>query len=174
MTVVIVSGGIRVSRSPAAPTLDRRNGVRHSAPSPLVGEAQGGGIAEHPKVGSPPTPSPSPHGGGDSGWRFQHGPSPIRRPPGECLAARFTLVPEGLSQARKSHGETDCSDDKQEHAEEANEPELAHVRWLAEKHLGPGPREKSGNRRYCNVDVRHRRPPSDLPRGIKPTNGRQI
>ncbi|MFZ1104432.1 MAG: PHP domain-containing protein, partial [Hyphomicrobiaceae bacterium] len=39
-------------------------GACHTVPSPLVGEGQGGGDCRTPKVGSPPTPSPSPHLGG--------------------------------------------------------------------------------------------------------------
>src|SRR5262245_46286945 len=47
----------------------------HNVPSPLVGEGQGGGDCRTSrladcrtsKVGSPPTPSPSPQGGGESG-----------------------------------------------------------------------------------------------------------
>ncbi|MFZ1105147.1 MAG: hydantoinase/oxoprolinase family protein, partial [Hyphomicrobiaceae bacterium] len=35
-------------------------------PSPLVGEGQGGGDSRTSKVGSPPTPNPSPQGGGGS------------------------------------------------------------------------------------------------------------
>jgi isoleucyl-tRNA synthetase len=35
-------------------------------PSPLVGEGQGGGDSRTSEVGSPPTPSPSPQGGGES------------------------------------------------------------------------------------------------------------
>jgi acyl dehydratase len=38
-------------------------------PSPLVGEGQGGGDCRTSKVGVPPTPSPSPRGGGESGRR---------------------------------------------------------------------------------------------------------
>jgi DNA mismatch repair protein MutS len=38
-----------------------------TVPSPLVGEGQGGGDSRASKVGSPPTPNPSPQGGGESG-----------------------------------------------------------------------------------------------------------
>jgi len=43
-------------------------------PSPLVGEGQGGGDRRTSDVGSPPTPNPSPQGGGESKRRF---PGPI-------------------------------------------------------------------------------------------------
>jgi isoleucyl-tRNA synthetase len=42
-------------------------GHRHSVPSPLVGEAQGGGDSLTFEAGVPPTPNPSPQGGGESG-----------------------------------------------------------------------------------------------------------
>jgi ATP-dependent helicase HrpB len=35
-------------------------------PSPLVGEGQGGGEPPNLEVGTPPTPSPSPQGGGEA------------------------------------------------------------------------------------------------------------
>jgi isoleucyl-tRNA synthetase len=41
----------------------------HSVPSPLVGEGQGGGDSRTSEVGGPPTPSPSPQGGGESAQR---------------------------------------------------------------------------------------------------------
>jgi glycine dehydrogenase subunit 2 len=40
--------------------------VEHAVPSPLVGEGQGGGDRRTSAVGIPPTPSPSPQGGGES------------------------------------------------------------------------------------------------------------
>ena len=40
-------------------------------PSPPVGEGQGGG--ESRRVGSPPTPNPSPQGGGEQRWRLPSG-----------------------------------------------------------------------------------------------------
>ncbi len=43
-----------------------RQGGRRSVPSPLVGEGQGGGESQTAEVGAPPTPSPSPQGGGES------------------------------------------------------------------------------------------------------------
>ncbi len=39
-------------------------GGGHIVPSPLVGEGQGGGNSRTSEVGSPPTPNPSPQGGG--------------------------------------------------------------------------------------------------------------
>jgi nucleoside triphosphate diphosphatase len=39
---------------------------RHSVSSPLVGEGQGGGDGRTSIVGGPPTPNPSPQGGGES------------------------------------------------------------------------------------------------------------
>ncbi len=39
---------------------------RHSVPSPLVGEGQGGGESKTSDVVVPPTPNPSPQGGGES------------------------------------------------------------------------------------------------------------
>jgi isoleucyl-tRNA synthetase len=41
-------------------------GASRSVPSPLVGEGQGGGDARTSRAGVPPTPSPSPQGGGES------------------------------------------------------------------------------------------------------------
>jgi glycine dehydrogenase subunit 2 len=46
-------------------SLERR--ASRGVPSPLVGEGQGGGDCRTSTVGSPPTPSPSPQGGGESG-----------------------------------------------------------------------------------------------------------
>src|SRR6185295_14544726 len=47
-------------------------GECRGVPSPLVGEGQGGGESQTSKIGSPPTPSPSPQGGGEPhrtrGW----------------------------------------------------------------------------------------------------------
>src|SRR5688572_26018685 len=48
---------------------DLRQDVRLIVPSPLVGEGQGGGDCRTSEVGSPPTPNPSPQGGGESGRR---------------------------------------------------------------------------------------------------------
>jgi type I restriction enzyme M protein len=48
------------------PTLNMGQDERHSVPSPLVGEGQGGGDSRVSKAGSPPTPSLSPQGGGGS------------------------------------------------------------------------------------------------------------
>jgi very-short-patch-repair endonuclease len=56
------------SRTPRKARSSRRSGQGESrnVPSPLVGEGQGGGEPQVSKVGSPPTPSPSPQGGGES------------------------------------------------------------------------------------------------------------
>jgi isoleucyl-tRNA synthetase len=43
--------------------------ANHSVPSPLVGEGQGGGDSRTSEVGVPPTPNPSPQGGGESAQR---------------------------------------------------------------------------------------------------------
>ena len=43
----------------------------HSVPSPLVGEGQGGGDCRTAAVGIPPTPNPSPQGGGEFGRRVR-------------------------------------------------------------------------------------------------------
>jgi hypothetical protein len=51
--------------SPQSAELTRGAGT--SVPSPLVGEGQGGGDCRTSEVGSPPTPNPSPQGGGPSG-----------------------------------------------------------------------------------------------------------
>ncbi len=45
----------------------------HSVPSPLVGEGQGGGDSRTSRLGVPPTPSPSPQGGGESSRRLRRG-----------------------------------------------------------------------------------------------------
>ena len=51
-------------------------------PSPLVGEGQGGGDSRTAKVGVPPTPNPSPQGGGESGRRSRRrSSSPTRGNP---------------------------------------------------------------------------------------------
>ena len=47
--------------------IDVGQDARRSVPSPLVGEGQGGGDSRTSKVGVPPTPNPSPQGGGESG-----------------------------------------------------------------------------------------------------------
>jgi hypothetical protein len=47
----------------------KEQGASHIVPSPLVGEGQGGGEPPPSEVGNPPTPSPSPQGGGESGRR---------------------------------------------------------------------------------------------------------
>ncbi|HEX6001826.1 MAG TPA: sulfite reductase subunit alpha [Hyphomicrobiaceae bacterium] len=51
---------------------------RHSVPSPLVGEGQGGGDCRTSKVGVPPTPNPSPQGGGESARRLSESQTPAR------------------------------------------------------------------------------------------------
>jgi very-short-patch-repair endonuclease len=43
----------------------------HIVPSPLVGEGQGGGDCRTSAVGIPPTPNPSPQGGGESRRRVR-------------------------------------------------------------------------------------------------------
>src|SRR5262245_33456232 len=65
------------ARSVAARKLTDRieRGASRSVPSPLVGEGQGGGESQTSKVGVPPTPNPSPQGGGESGRRKWGGAS---------------------------------------------------------------------------------------------------
>jgi hypothetical protein len=41
-------------------------GARRSVPSPVVGQGQGWGDSQTSNVGDPPTPNPSPQGGGES------------------------------------------------------------------------------------------------------------
>jgi isoleucyl-tRNA synthetase len=62
--------------------------ARHSVPSPLVGEGQGGGDSRTSKVGSPPTPNPSPQGGGESGRDSFAGGGQQPRDPIEGLSLR--------------------------------------------------------------------------------------
>jgi very-short-patch-repair endonuclease len=50
----------------ARSTRPSRQHAGRSVPSPLVGEGQGGGDSPTLEVGRPPTPSPSPQGGGES------------------------------------------------------------------------------------------------------------
>src|SRR5262245_49959292 len=47
-------------------------------PSPLVGEGQGGGESRTSEVGVPPTPNPSPQGGGESGRGALRGNQTLR------------------------------------------------------------------------------------------------
>jgi very-short-patch-repair endonuclease len=55
-------------RAPRKTRSTRRSvqGASPSVPSPLVGEGQGGADARTSEVGVPPTPNPSPQGGGES------------------------------------------------------------------------------------------------------------
>ena len=46
---------------------ETRQDAQRSVPSPLVGEGRGGEDCRTSEVGSPPTPDPSPQGGGESG-----------------------------------------------------------------------------------------------------------
>src|SRR5262245_36942743 len=66
------------SPSPRAPAL------AVDVPSPLVGEGRGGGDCRAPKGVVPPTPNPSPQGGGESGWRLSWA---------VCTALGFALAP---------------------------------------------------------------------------------
>ena len=50
-------------------TLSQRSERSTGVPSPLVGEGQGGGDCRTSAVGIPPTPNPSPQGGGESARR---------------------------------------------------------------------------------------------------------
>ena len=61
------AGQLARLRAPRDAHSTRRSEQRasHRVPSPLGGEGQGGGNPELPKVGSPPTPNPSPQGGGE-------------------------------------------------------------------------------------------------------------
>jgi very-short-patch-repair endonuclease len=62
-------------RAPRDARSTRRSEQRASrtVPSPLVGEGQGGGDSRTSEVGSPPTPNPSPQGGGESAHSKLHG-----------------------------------------------------------------------------------------------------
>ncbi len=51
-------------------------GAGRSVPSPLVGEGQGGGDSRASEVGVPPTPNPSPQGGGESAHPLWLGTAP--------------------------------------------------------------------------------------------------
>jgi protein ImuB len=84
--------------NPSPVELKRR--ASPNVPSPLVGEGQGGGDCKTSEVGVPPTPNPSPQGGGESAqrlWRSSTPPAPrplllLPRPePAEVVA----LIPEG-------------------------------------------------------------------------------
>jgi hypothetical protein len=67
-------------RTPRKARSKRRSRQRagHSVPSSLVGEGQGAGNGGTSEVGSPPTPSPSPQGGGESRRHLCPGPTPTR------------------------------------------------------------------------------------------------
>jgi CO/xanthine dehydrogenase Mo-binding subunit/aerobic-type carbon monoxide dehydrogenase small subunit (CoxS/CutS family) len=67
--------GVTVRRVPVLPhrlweALNGGQTERLSVPSPLVGEGQGGGDSRTSEVGLPPTPNPSPQGGGESARRL--------------------------------------------------------------------------------------------------------
>jgi cell division protein FtsL len=66
-----VSGNqyLRVDAQPTFPSH-----LPAGVPSPLVGEGQGGGDRRTSTVGAPPTPSPSPQGGGESARRSWRAP----------------------------------------------------------------------------------------------------
>jgi error-prone DNA polymerase len=59
-----------VNRSAWDCTLETSSSLCASVPSPLVGEGQGGGDCRTSEVGVPPTPNPSPQGGGESARRL--------------------------------------------------------------------------------------------------------
>jgi very-short-patch-repair endonuclease len=63
----------QLARLRARPLRHSRQGRRHNVPSPLAGERQGGGDCRTSKVGSPPTPNPSPQGGGELRSRLGRG-----------------------------------------------------------------------------------------------------
>ena len=71
---LLVGAGGGGAGSQAASALDNETptvrAARHSVPSPLVGEGQGGGESPTSDVGPPPTRSPSPQGGGESAQRL--------------------------------------------------------------------------------------------------------
>jgi carbon-monoxide dehydrogenase medium subunit len=65
-TCVCVSAGATTGRPLIIVTGPRLGqGAGRTVPSPLVGEGQGGGDSQTSKVGAPPTPVPSPQGGGE-------------------------------------------------------------------------------------------------------------
>ncbi len=85
----VASAGAMVSADHRlAPTLDDEAGPGGRVPSPLVGEGQGGGKPPTSDVGSPPTPSPSPQGGGESARCLPRGPSFVSDPEGLTPAPR--------------------------------------------------------------------------------------
>jgi isoleucyl-tRNA synthetase len=63
-------------------------GARRNVPSPLVGEGQGGGESRTSKVVAPPTPSPSPQGGGESAHDSLEGGDQQQRDPIEGFTLR--------------------------------------------------------------------------------------
>ena len=63
----------KLASTPVTLEAETRSGCRlergtpHNVPSPLVGEGQGGGESQTSEIGAPPTPSPCPQGGRESG-----------------------------------------------------------------------------------------------------------
>jgi very-short-patch-repair endonuclease len=64
-----------------------------TVPSPLVGEGQGGGDCRTIAVGVPPTPNPSPQGGGESAWNSLSPASARRGRVGATGAGRKSTGP---------------------------------------------------------------------------------
>ena len=94
MTAVLASLGILQDRDePCSASSQERDPI----PSTLVGEGQGGGESLKPAVGSPPTPNPSPQGGG--GRRVEVGP-------GNPQSGRWESPPP-LTRPRGGKGEGD-------------------------------------------------------------------
>ncbi len=79
---------------------------RRNVRSPLVGEGQAGGDYRASRSGRPPTPNPSPQGGGESGWRKREGESARRRRrsifarPSLGLGLLLLSSPAGLAQTQ--------------------------------------------------------------------------
>ena len=85
------------AQSPSPFELKRGEGRR--VPSPLVGEGQGGGESPTSKLVVPPTPNPSPQGGGESAQRMSQWiadtPRPLLLLPRPESAEVVALIPEG-------------------------------------------------------------------------------
>ncbi len=80
-------------------TLAIGQGAGRSVPSPLVGEGQGGGDCRTPKVGVPPTPNPSPQGGGESAQCLC--PAFLRYLPSQAQDARSPTAGNPLAPSRE-------------------------------------------------------------------------
>jgi chaperone required for assembly of F1-ATPase len=93
------NGGERSANPSAERRLTRRfyktATVADTFPSPLVGEGQGGGEPPTSAVGIPPTPSPSPQGGGE--YRILLDGKPVRTPAKALLALPTRALAEAVA-----------------------------------------------------------------------------